>query len=126
MVRDNTAEYGDREDEHKDRQIQDGYLAVSCQAALNHGGNDQAVTRDLSESQKELVSDVVASNMATKKGKHISAHSKMSADKVSHDQRKTKQYGLQRQHKQTDRGIEYRRNFLEERRGKLQSHLLQK
>ena len=63
MVRDNTAEYGDREDEHKDRQIQDGYLAVSSQAALNHGGNDQAVTRDLSESQKELVSDVVASNM---------------------------------------------------------------
>ena len=50
----------------------------------------------------------------------------MSADKVSHDQRKTKQYGLRRQHKQTDRGIEYRRNFLEERRGKLQSHLLQK
>ena len=75
MVRDNTTEYGDREDEHKDRQIQDGYLAVSCQAALNHGGNDQTLTRGLSESQKELVSDVVESNMATKKSKHISAHS---------------------------------------------------
>ena len=85
IVGDNAAEYGDREDQHKDRQIQDkedqhkdrqiqdGDQAVSCQATLNHGGNDHAMTRDLSASQKQLVSDVVESNMATKKGKQISA-----------------------------------------------------
>ena len=58
IVGGNTAEYGDREDQHKDRQIQDGDQAISCQAALNCGRNDQAVTRDLSASQKQLVSDV--------------------------------------------------------------------
>ena len=126
MVGDNAAECRDREDQHQDRQIQDGGQAVSCQAALNHGGNDQAVTRDLSASQKQLVSDVVESNMATKKGDQISAYPKMGADKVSHDQRGTKQYGLQRQRKQTEKGMEYRRNTLEERRGKLHSRLLWK
>ena len=61
---------------------------------MNHGGNDQAVTRDVSASQEQLVSDVVDSNMATTKGKQISAYPKMGPDKVSHDQRYTKQYGL--------------------------------
>ena len=45
----------------------------------------------------------------------------MGADKVSHDERETKQHGLRRQRKQTEKGIEYRRNTLEERRGKLHS-----
>ena len=116
----NAADYGDREDQHKDRRIQDGDQAVSCQAALNHGGNDQAVTRDLSASQKQLVGDVVESNMATKEGEQIGN------DKVSHNQRGTEQYGLQRQCKQTEKGMEYRRKILEERRGKLDSRLLQK
>ena len=39
-VRDNASEDGDREDQHKDRQIQDGGQTASCQAALNHGGSD--------------------------------------------------------------------------------------
>ena len=59
--------------------------------------------------------------MATKKGKKISAYPKMGADEVSHDERETKQHGLRRQRKQTEKGIEYRRNTLEERRGKLHS-----
>ena len=126
MVGDNAAEYGGKEDQHKVRQIQDGDQAVLCQAALNHGGNDQAVTRDLSASQKQLVSDVVESNMATKKDEQISAYPKMGADEVSHDQRGAKQYGLRRQCKQTEKGMEYRRDTLEERRGKLHSRLLRK
>ena len=52
MVGDNAVKYGDRDDQHKDRQIQGGGQAVSCQAQLNHGGIDQAVTRDESASQK--------------------------------------------------------------------------
>ena len=52
MVGENAAEYGDREDQHKDRQIQAGDEAVSCQAPLHHGGNDQTVTRDVSASQE--------------------------------------------------------------------------
>ena len=48
MVGDNAAEYGDRKDQHKDRQIQDGDQAVFCQASLYQGGNDQALTRDVS------------------------------------------------------------------------------
>ena len=36
-------------------EIQDGDQAVSCQAPLNYGGNDQTVTRDVSASQKQLV-----------------------------------------------------------------------
>ena len=40
MVGDNAAEYGDRKDQHKDRQIQDGDQAVFCQASLYQGGND--------------------------------------------------------------------------------------
>ena len=83
MVGDNAVEYGDREDQHKDRQIQDSDQAVSCQAALNHSGNGQAVTRDLSASQKQLVIDVVEPNMTTKKGEQISAYPRMGADKVS-------------------------------------------
>ena len=85
MVRDNAAEDGDREGQHKGRQIQDGDQAVSRQAALNHGGNDQAVTRDLSASQKQLVSDGVETNMTTTKGKQISAYPKMD-EEVSHDE----------------------------------------
>ena len=105
MVEDNVAKCGDKKDQHKDRQIQDVDQAVSCQAPLNHGGNDQPVTRDASASQKQLVSDVVDSNMATKKGrpKQISAYSKMSPDEVSYDRRETKQYGLGRQRKQTEK-----------------------
>ena len=124
MVGDNVAEYGDREDQHKDRQIQNGDQVVSSQATLSHGGNGQAVTRDLSASQKQLFSDVVESHMAIKKSGQISAYSKMGSDKVSHDQRGTKQYGLQRQCKKTEKGMEYRRKTLEERRGKLDSWLL--
>ena len=41
------------------RQIQDVGQAVSRQAALSHGGNYRAVTRDLSAIQKQLVGDVV-------------------------------------------------------------------
>ena len=92
LVGDNASEYGDRQNQHKDRQIQDGDQAVSCQAALNNGRNDQTGTGDLSASQKKLVSDVVKSNMVTKKGEQISAYPKMSADKVSHDQRGTRQF----------------------------------
>ena len=40
MVVDNAAEFGDREDQHKDRQMQDGDQAVTCQAALNYRKND--------------------------------------------------------------------------------------
>ena len=50
----------------------------------------------------------------------------MGAEEVSHDQRETKQYHLQRQHKQTEKGMEYRRNTLEEKRGKLHLCLLRK
>ena len=106
-------------------QIQDGDQAVSCQAPLYHGGNDQAVARDVSARQEQLVSDVVDSNMATKKGKQISTYPKMGPDKVSHDQIETKQYGLRRQRKQIEKGVEYRMNTLEER-GKLHSRLLRK
>ena len=71
MVRGNANEDGDIEDQYKDRQIQGGDKPVSCQAALNHGGNGQAVTRDLSASQKQLVNDGVETNMTTKKGKQL-------------------------------------------------------
>ena len=125
MVGDNAAEYGDREDQNQDRQIQDGDQAVSYQAPMNHGGNDQAVTSDVSASQEQLVS-VVDLNMATKRGKQISAYPEMGPDEVSHDQRETKHYGLRRQRKQTEKGMTYRRNTLGERRGKLYSHLLRK
>ena len=47
----------------------------------------------------------------------------MSPDEVSHDERETKQYGLRRQRKQTEKEVEYRRKTLEERRGKLHSCL---
>ena len=87
MVGDNAAEYGDRVGQHNDKQIQDSDQAVSCQAPLCHGGNDQAVTKDVSANQEQLVSDVVDSNVATKKGKQISAYPKMGPDKVSCDQR---------------------------------------
>ena len=86
------------------------------QAGLNHSGNDQAVTRDLSAIQKQLVSDVVESNMVAKKGKKISAYPKMDAEEVSHDQRGTKWYGLRRQRNQNEKRIEYRRNTLEEKK----------
>ena len=66
---------------------------------MKHDGNDQAVTRDLSASHEQLVSDIIESNMATKQGEQISAYPKMGADDVSHDQRGTKQYGLRRQRK---------------------------
>ena len=104
MVWDNAAEYGGREDEHKDRHIQDDDQAVSCQAPLNHGGNDQAVTRDVSASLEQLVSDVDL-NMATEKAKQISAYPAMGPDEVSHDQRETKHYGLRRQRKKTEKGM---------------------
>ena len=55
MMGDNAVEYGDREDQHKDREIEDGDQAVSCQAPLYHGGNDQAVTRDVSATQEHLL-----------------------------------------------------------------------
>ena len=126
MVGDNAAENGDGEDQYKDRHIQDGDQAVSCQAPLYHSGNDQAVTRNVSASQEQLVSDVVDSNMATKKGKKNSAYPKMGPDEVSLDQRETKLYGLRRRRKQTEKGVEYRRNTLEERGGKLHSRLLRK
>ena len=87
MAGGNAAEYGDRVDQHNDRQIQDGDQAVSCQAPLYHGGNDQAVTRDVSASWEQLVSDVVDSDVETKKGKQISAYPKMDPDKVSSNQR---------------------------------------
>ena len=45
---------------------------MSREAALNHCGNDQAVTRDLSASQNQLVSDGVETNMTRKKGKQVS------------------------------------------------------
>ena len=60
------------------------------------------MTGDVSASQEQLLSDVVDSNRATKKGKRIRAYPKMSPDKVSHDQRETKQYGLRKQHNQTE------------------------
>ena len=41
-----------------------------------------------SASQKQLGSDVVESNIATKTGKQISAYPKMSAHEVSHDKRR--------------------------------------
>ena len=63
--------------------------------------------------------------MTTKNGKQISAYSKM-GEEVSHDERETQQHGLWRQCKQTEKGMEYRRSILEEKRGKLHSHLLQK
>ena len=69
LVGDNAAEYGDRKDQHKNRQIQDGEQAVSCQAPLYHGGNDQAVTRDVPASQEQLISDAVDSNMAARVSK---------------------------------------------------------
>ena len=50
----------------------------------------------------------------------------MSPDEVSHDERETRQYGLRRQRKQTEKEVEYRRKTLEERRGKLHSCLLRK
>ena len=125
-VGDNATEYGDRENQHKDRQIQDGDQAVTCQVALNHSGNDQAVTRDLSASQKQLDSNVVESNIATKKGIQVSAYPKMSADEVSHDKRDEKQHSLRRQRKQTEKGMEYRKSTLQERRGNLYSRLLRK
>ena len=50
---------------------------------MNHGGNDQAATRDVSASQKQLVSDAVESNMATKKGKQISAYPKWILTKLT-------------------------------------------
>ena len=64
---------------------------------MNLGGNDQAVTRDVSACQEQLFSDFAESNMATKKGKQINAYQKMGADNISHHQRETKQYGLRRQ-----------------------------
>ena len=63
--------------------------------------------------------------MTTKKGKQISAYSKM-GEEVSHDERETKQYHLWKQSKQTEKGMEYRRSTLEEKRGKLHPHLLWK
>ena len=93
---------------------------------MNHGGNDQAATRDLSANQKQLVSDGVERNMTAKKGKQISAYPKVRAEEVSHDQRETKQYGLRIQRKQTEKITEYRRKTLEEKRGKLHSPLLRK
>ena len=66
---------------------------------MKHGGNNQVATRDASASQKQLVSDAVESNMATKKGRQISAYPKMHPDEDSHDQGETKQYGKRRQHK---------------------------
>ena len=45
--------------------------------------------------------------MATKRGKQISAYPKMSPDEVSHDERETKQYGLRRHRKQTEKEVEY-------------------
>ena len=67
--------------------IQDGNQAFFCQAALNQGGNNQAVTRDLSASRKWLVSCRVERNMTTKKGKHISTYSKI-REEVSRDEKK--------------------------------------
>ena len=64
--------------------------------------------------------------MATKKGEQISAYPKMGPDDISHHQRETKQYGLRRQRKQTEKGVEYRKNTLEERGGKLHLHVLRK
>ena len=55
MVEDNAALYEDREDQNNDRQIQDGDQAVSCQAPFYHGRNNQAVTRDVSLSQEQLM-----------------------------------------------------------------------
>ena len=60
MVRNkNDADDRKWEGQHKYRQIQDVGQSVSSQAALNHGENYRAVTRDLSAIQKQLVSDVV-------------------------------------------------------------------
>ena len=73
MFRGNAYEDGDREGLHRDRQIQCGDQSVSREAALNHCQNDQAVTRDLSASQNQLVSDGVETNMTRKKGKQVRA-----------------------------------------------------
>ena len=95
MVEYNAAEYEDRQDQNNDRQIQDGDQAVSCQAPFYHGGNNQAVTRDVSANQEIwLVIDVDDSNMATKKCQQISAYPKMGPEEVTHDQKEKKQYGL--------------------------------
>ena len=60
MVRNkNGADDREWEDQHMYRQIQDVGQSVSRQAALSHGGNYRAVTRDLSAIQKQLVGDVV-------------------------------------------------------------------
>ena len=76
-------------------------------------------------SQKQLASDDVKTNMTTRSGKQISAYPKM-GDKVSHDKRETKQYDLQRQQRQTEKGMKNRGNTLEEKQGKLHSLLLWK
>ena len=124
MIRENATENKDRENQHKERQIQDGDQAVSRHAALNHDMNDQAVTRDPSASQKQLFSECVETNMTTNKSKHISAYPKTSKE-IIYDEREKKPYGYHRQHKRTDKGMEYRRNNLEEKSGKLHSRLLQ-
>ena len=51
---------------------------------------------------------------------------RISGEKVSHYQRGTKQYSLRRQRMLTEKGLEYRKNTLEKRRIKINSHLLWK
>ena len=127
MVRDNAAVDGDREGQHKDRQTQDGDQTVSLRIALieTWWKWSSSNKRSLLVSQKQLASNDVKTNMTTRSGKQISAYPKM-GDKVSHDKRETKQYDLQRQQRQTEKGMKNRGNTLEEKQGKLHSLLLWK
>ena len=71
MVREKAAEDLDREEQHEDRKNKDSDQAVSRKVALANGGNDQAVRRDLSASQKQLVSDGVETNLTIKKASKL-------------------------------------------------------
>ena len=46
-----------------------------------------------------------------KNRKQIIAYPKMGAEKVSHDERETKQYGLRGHSKQAEKGMKYRRKI---------------
>ena len=71
MVREKAAEDLDREEQHEDRKNKDSDQAVSRKVALANGGNDQAVRRDLSASQKQLFSDGVETNLTIKKASKL-------------------------------------------------------
>ena len=71
MVREKAAEDLDREEQHEDRKNKDSDQAVSRKVALANGRNDQAVRRDLSASQKQVVSDGVETNLTIKKASKL-------------------------------------------------------